>query len=199
MSDMSVPCGLETACSSSAFNTSKLISYLVLFLMTVLLPLWLIVLASSSVDVRKVSLSLKISEIDIWFDKLDADQSGELEIMEVSALLQQMGHKHLTQKHTEKAMLEIAQCSARASAAAKAEQMWMERLQQSSLPQPPSTTKPNPLVTLVRDDTLPTVAPRNVTREQFHLYFNHQIENMATTPYDILCESFVGRCPLCLL
>ena len=74
-------------CSIKPQITSKLISYLVLFLVTFLLPLWLIVLASSSVDVRKVSLSLKISEIDIWFDKLDADQSGELEIMKMSALL----------------------------------------------------------------------------------------------------------------
>ena len=61
-----------------------------LLIMCLVLPGLLLHWAYAGVQERKVSLSLKVNDVDSWFDDLDDDSSGFLELNEIVSLLHRM-------------------------------------------------------------------------------------------------------------
>ncbi len=63
-------------CSSGDVQRAMVTAIAVLVVMCVLIPAMLLYWAYAGVQERRVSLSLKISDIDHWFREIDVDKSG---------------------------------------------------------------------------------------------------------------------------
>ena len=71
------------SCDSPQFYRGAYVAAATLVTCVVLVPLGLVFKAKKSVRMRDISLGLVMSDVDAWFDEIDADGSGLLELGEV--------------------------------------------------------------------------------------------------------------------
>jgi hypothetical protein len=71
------------SCDSPQFFRGACVAAATLVICVVLVPLGLVFKAKKSVRMRDISLGLVMSDVDAWFDEIDADGSGLLEMAEV--------------------------------------------------------------------------------------------------------------------
>jgi hypothetical protein len=75
------------SCDSSQFIVGAYVAVATLVTCVILVPLVLMFKAKRSVRIRDISLGLRMSDVDTWFDDLDADSSGVLDMGEVRGLV----------------------------------------------------------------------------------------------------------------
>ena len=73
------------SCDSPQFYRGAYVAVATLVTCVILVPLGLMFKAKRSVRIRDISLGLRMSDVDAWFDELDADGSGVLDMGEVRA------------------------------------------------------------------------------------------------------------------
>ena len=201
-------------CDSADVNRAQLAAFGVLFGMCVFIPGVLIRWAYQGVQERKVSLSLKLTEVESWFDDIDDDDSGFLEIDEMSQLLHRMSHMRPSEdelklfcRSNQKAWeewLESKGLTGTQHPDSTRRNFWQHKTENSSGKVSAKEMKAMRKTMLEihnvfadregGDRPLQDLSPKEravaeippVSRAQFGCWMQYKIESMASTPYDIL-------------
>eukprot|EP01043_Picozoa_sp_COSAG02_P034565 COSAG02_NODE_2426_length_8891_cov_4.565059_2_plen_1149_part_00 len=78
-------------CFEGEHKVTGIIAIVVLFVMAIAIPILLIMRVQHARNKRNQSLTLKVNEVEKWFNSIDVDGSGELDRDEVRELLAKLG------------------------------------------------------------------------------------------------------------
>jgi hypothetical protein len=165
------------SCTSPEYATGITIAFFALGIMCFAVPWLLLYCAYHAVNERKISLSLKMSEIENWFNEIDVDKSGTLDISEIEALLLKMGRRHLSKKTMQKVMVEMTTVGKKRGS--------------RGLGRAFSGHKVLAILHLGTSSPTHEQEPEDkevhvVSKLQFTRWFELHIENMACTSYDVV-------------